>query len=83
MWRRPFLVLRHNLMEVILVALNALFLIIGVSFYASPFSETAMNALVILLLVCAFIYSLLVFLQDLRIHLRISKISKEIELDDQ
>jgi hypothetical protein len=82
-WKRPFLVLRHNMMEVILVAGNALFLIIGVSYYASPFSEDAMNALLILMLILAFLYSLIVFLQDLRIHLRISKIAKEIELDEQ
>jgi len=81
---RPYLTTRHNMAEFVLIIFNIIFLFLGLIHYVTKFSDTAMNALVILILVGSLLYILGVFAVDSYIHFKIlRKAEDDMELDEQ
>lgn len=72
-WKRPFLLLRHNIMECVLLGVNTVFTLLGIIYWGAKFSQAAMDALVVLVLSVSLLYVAVLFGMDLFAHLKALK----------
>jgi len=84
-WQRPYLLRRHNIQETVLLCVALVFQLFGVIYYATEFSESGMNAIVILLLSASTIYILVLFAIDTMAQIKIYRKSfnNNYEMDEE
>ena len=76
-WKKPYLLRRHNIMEFVLLVVNVLFILIGVIYFGTKFDESAMNAMILVLVSVSTVYILFMVLLDLKAHIKVIRTKRD------
>jgi len=78
-FKAPFLLRRHNVLEFVLICVNALLFMFGLIYAHTHFAIVALDSIVITLLALATLYIIWVFLQDLNAHIKTRRYTMQEE----